>query len=912
MALCFYSGMLGWSPALVNGSISAVWPPAGLALAATLIFGYRFWPAIFIGSVLASSVAPCPWVTSLGIATGDTLAALVGARLLRQFASGLSCFEQPRTTFKYFLLAPVFSTVISATFGVISLGRLTHGDWPQVWLVWSTWWIGNLTSDLVITPLLIIWINPRWSRWQIVRLLEGMALFCTLVLVGEFVFLGKNRIAEIRQLEFLMFPPLLWAIFRFGPRGATASVLVISSFAVWSTAHQLGPFITSDQNSSLLLSQLFIVIISIIGLLLTAVITERRKFQIRLQVKDAISRIIAESPISLKAIPDIIQVICETSEWDFGALWQIEKNANELSCAAVWSSASIKAQELEIVTRQMRFSPGIFLPGRVWSTGNSVWIKNLLQDDNSSRAGVAAKTGLKTAVGFPIKLGDELIGVIECYSRNAQEPDADFIQMLASIGNQIGHFIERGRSEEQVRKLLRAVEQSPASIMITDRTGAIEYVNPKFTSLTGYTADEVRGKNPRLLKSESEATPTADEYQQLWQTIQQGREWRGQFHNRKKNGELFWETASISPVADASGQITHFIAVKEDISEAKKMEAQLRELAAIVRSSEDAIVGIDSEGLVLSWNKGAEILFGYAGEEIVGKNISAIFPQDEFEEARQIIPRILRGESVAGYEALRQHKNGTLVAVSVKVSPVTHQGGKVTGLAAIYRDITARRQLEKNVLEISALERRRVGHELHDGLGQHLVGMAYLAKVLEQVLAKQSSPQMADAGRLVALINEAIHQTRQLANGFDPVDIEPGGLPTALKKLSLQIANRHQVICRLQCNQMHLPLNKQTNLALFRIVQEAINNAIRHGQAREIEISLQATELKISLTVSDNGKGFSLAEPNHQGMGLRIMGYRASSVGGKLSITSEENLGTQVNCAIELGSPLNHDQPSPE
>jgi PAS domain S-box-containing protein len=139
----------------------------------------------------------------------------------------------------------------------------------------------------------------------------------------------------------------------------------------------------------------------------------------------------------------------------------------------------------------------------------------------------------------------------------------------------IENAIRRHRAEEQVRKLTRAVEQSPASVVITDTEGRIEYVNPKFTSLTGYTAEEALGRNPRILKS---GEHPREFYEQLWQTILAGREWRGELHNRKKNGELFWELSSVSPVRDKEGSITHFVAVKEDVTERKRLEAERERL----------------------------------------------------------------------------------------------------------------------------------------------------------------------------------------------------------------------------------------------------------------------------------------------------------------------------------------------
>jgi len=172
------------------------------------------------------------------------------------------------------------------------------------------------------------------------------------------------------------------------------------------------------------------------------------------------------------------------------------------------------------------------------------------------------------------------------------------------------------RRELEFRKLSRAVEQSPASIVITDKTGNIEYVNPKFCSVTGYSAAEVAGKNPRFLKS-GEMLP--EEYKHLWQIITSGKEWRGELHNRKKNGELYWESASISPILNEAGKITHFLAVKEDITERKEMERELAE-------------ALDFNWKVISTTPAGIIAFKASGEcvlanEAAAQIINATVPQ---------------------------------------------------------------------------------------------------------------------------------------------------------------------------------------------------------------------------------------------------------------------------------------------
>ncbi|MCX6841150.1 MAG: PAS domain S-box protein [candidate division WOR-3 bacterium] len=187
---------------------------------------------------------------------------------------------------------------------------------------------------------------------------------------------------------------------------------------------------------------------------------------------------------------------------------------------------------------------------------------------------------IELARGIPLVFttgaGDEEVAV-----RAMKSGAADYLvkdherTYLKKLPVTVENAIRRHKAEEQVRKLTRAVEQSPATVVITDTAGHIEYVNPKFTQLTGYSAEEVIGKNPRVLKSGEQSR---EFYEKLWTTILAGGEWHGEFHNRKKNGELFWEFSSISPVRDRDGEITHFVAVKEDVTERKQLEEERERL----------------------------------------------------------------------------------------------------------------------------------------------------------------------------------------------------------------------------------------------------------------------------------------------------------------------------------------------
>ena len=176
---------------------------------------------------------------------------------------------------------------------------------------------------------------------------------------------------------------------------------------------------------------------------------------------------------------------------------------------------------------------------------------------------------------------------------------------------------ERKQAEEELEKLSQAVEQSPASVVITDLSGTIEYVNPKFCEVTGYTIEEALGQNPRILKSD--LTPS-EVYRELWKTIKAGYEWRGEFQNKKKNGELYWESATISPLKSGDGSIAHYLAVKEDITERKQMEESIREKEARFRGYfEHSQVGMAVTSPTKGWveaNDQLQRMLGYTLDEL--------------------------------------------------------------------------------------------------------------------------------------------------------------------------------------------------------------------------------------------------------------------------------------------------------
>ena len=329
----------------------------------------------------------------------------------------------------------------------------------------------------------------------------------------------------------------------------------------------------------------------------------------------------------------------------------------------------------------------------------------------------------------------------------------------------------REQAQQQLRQLSRAVEQSPASIVITDTKGLIEYVNPKFTQASGYILEELRGHTSRILKS---GETSMAEYKQLWQTITRGKEWRGVFHNRRKNGELFWEHASISPIIDDSGRITHYLGVKEDITEQKRVEAALRESEERFRTLvENAPVGIlvQQESQWAYINQTAARAFGYSTPDaLIGQPVLERFHPDFREQVQNRIRILKEGRHVALAEEHCLRQDGSCFEAEFTAVPFTYKGER--GGLVFFQDVTERKRLESRLRQSQKLE----------AIGQLAGGVAHdfnniLAAIMMHLGLLQMHPMLGEDMRaslhdLDAEARRAATLTRQLLM-FRP-SVRPG------------------------------------------------------------------------------------------------------------------------------------------
>ncbi len=240
--------------------------------------------------------------------------------------------------------------------------------------------------------------------------------------------------------------------------------------------------------------------------------------------------------------------------------------------------------------------------------------------------------------------------------------------------------------------LVTAVEQAADAVIITDTSGTIQYVNPAFTAMTGYAREEALGQHTRMLKSGRQPPAV---YEELWSTILSGRVWHGEMINRRKDGAFYQEEMQITPVQGANGETVSFIAIKRDVTERRAAEEAQKFLAAIVESSAEAIISFTPEGMIRTWNRGAETLFGRSAAEAIGTPTSTLVPPQRLARLEHLTKQVLQGLSISEYEGLCLRKDGRRILISVTACPIRNSSGQVSAVSVILRDISERQQAEQ-------------------------------------------------------------------------------------------------------------------------------------------------------------------------------------------------------------------------
>jgi two-component system CheB/CheR fusion protein len=323
-----------------------------------------------------------------------------------------------------------------------------------------------------------------------------------------------------------------------------------------------------------------------------------------------------------------------------------------------------------------------------------------------------------------------------------------------------------------------------------------------------------------------------------------------------------------------------------------------RQIEAILNTASDAIITFDQPGVIQSVNLAAERMFGYAASEMIGKNISVLIPSTRSEEHDDFQERYQHTKVKhfigTGWEVEGQRKDGSLFTLDVSVS----ENGHLNRFTGILRDITYRKDLERDIVAIASLEQRRIGQDLHDDCGQQLTAIGLLSDVLTNSIQNKEPDAVEIAQKLGHEMRNVIQKIRVISRGLLQAEITPQDLPVALNDLAFRLSETSGVNCIFATDNNILVQDKFRATQLFHIAQEACNNAIRHAQAKNVQIHLRVINKAIALRIRDDGIG--IPEGCLKGLGMRIMQNRASLIGATLTIKAAQPHGTLVTCSLRI------------
>jgi len=575
-AVYFATARLGLSLGAVNGVATAVWPPTGISLAALLLSGYRLWPGIACGALLANLSVGVPFLSALGIATGNTFEALLGAYLLRHVAGFRNSLARLRDVFSLVGLAAVLSTMVSATIGATSawLGGLI----PSMNYVpaWSTWWIGDGMGDLIVAPMLLTWrALPNLRRrpaWYV-----EVAILLTLLVVSCWLFFDLRA----RPVSWVVFPFLIWAALRLDQPGTTATVFVASGMAIWSRAQGADPVSGMALSRDLASLQIFMGAVSVTGMVLAAIMSEREQVHVALQASEARFRALfdgAPTGITITDARGYIVSVNRQIEKMFGyepneligrsvdtlvprrfrdqhvrdrASYELNPQTRAVGCGRDLIALRKDGTEfpVEIGLSPVRSADTALVAAHVTDISTRKETERMLRRarDDLERRVVKGTTELR----------------ISNYALRAEMADRDRAQNALR------------ESEERFRLLVDNVRDY--AIFMVDLEGRVASWTAAAAEITGYASSEILGKHFSCFYPTDEVERGAPDLAiRLAATTgrHESESWR-----LRKDGSRFWASTLMSPIRDANGNLQCFAKVMRDVTERKEADRRMSELS---------------------------------------------------------------------------------------------------------------------------------------------------------------------------------------------------------------------------------------------------------------------------------------------------------------------------------------------
>ncbi len=639
-----------------------------------------------------------------------------------------------------------------------------------------------------------------------------------------------------------------------------------------------------------------------------------------------------------KLLDGVCRVICEVGEFKLAWIGWLDEERHEVAPVASHGGEEEIKKAIPLY-RGNDPEEGSGLAGSAICEGRTCVVNDYVGDPRTHLwEEDAAAREHRSAVALPIRNGGKICGVLTVYAGERNCFQSQEVKLLEEVSTGISCGLDhldretlRRQAEEglrksaaQLRQLSQAVEQSPSSVVITDTQGNIQYVNPKFTADTGYTAEEALGQTPRILKS-GETCPEG--YKVLWETITSGREWRGEFHNKKKNGELFWESASISPITDESGVITHFLGIKEDITERKRTEEALR------KSEEKFVKAFNATPVVVALITLKEARYlevneaflegsGYGREEVIGRTVAELGFFDAPKEFEQMMQKLVTQGNLRDEEFRFRAKSGEERTAILSAEPIDILDEPCIIYSCL--DITERKQMEEKFLRVQRMESigalaGGMAHDLNNILAPIMMSATMLhekgisAEIRQQLIAgiEEAAQRGANIvgqvltfargvkGRHIVLDTQVLAaQIARIVKETFPKTIQFSlSTPESLWNVTGDSTQLHQVLLNLCVNARDaMPEGGSLNLSLENIEVDDTFASMVHGAKPGCYVRFRLADSGVGIPkqIADRifEPFFTTKEPGKgTGLGLSTAVGIVRSHGGFLKVESEPGKG---------------------
>jgi PAS domain S-box-containing protein len=653
----FIAGKFGLMLASLHASASPVWPPAGIALAALLLLGYRAWPAIFVGAFLVNVTTAGNVVTSLAVASGNTLEAVCGAWLVNRFAGGTTVFDRPQGVFK-FALAAVVSTIISPAFGVTSLALAGFADWTNYGVIWLTWWLGDTTGDLLIAPLIILWSIPSKQRWNRREAVEVGILLLLLLVLSEAVFRGWLTIsARNYPIAFIAAAIVIWTAFRFTQRETATGIFILSAIAIWGTLHGFGPFVGETANQSLLALQSWTTVLTITAMALSAGMAERRRAE--------------EALLESEAHINLAANAANLGLW----LWKIP--GNELWVTEQWRRLFGFA-DLEPVTFDRLL--------QVVHPGDRERMKQLVQHMFEHGGEYESEYRITRPDGSTRWIAGNGSVELDEHGKPA------FARGVSRDVTRRKHG-EEALLESEARFRTMA-DTAPVLIWVSGEDKLCTYVNRAWLEFTGRSMEETLGNG----WSEALHPDDVEKALQTYSSAFDAREpFVMQYRLKRNDGEYRRITDQGVPRYGPRGNFRGYVGACVDITDLLEKERALREFEErVTLAAEAAHLGaweLNMKTNELWMSDKARELFGFAPEELIThkKFQDRVHPEDRALRDSAVQHAI---ETQSGYEIEYRTTlaDGTVRWIGARARCVGDEDGALTRLLGVSMDVTAQKQ----------------------------------------------------------------------------------------------------------------------------------------------------------------------------------------------------------------------------